>query len=385
MNKTKDILSFMKKKIIALYNSSVKWIKSPKGKNILFEIIRTAVAIGVSFAIAAIIIFVTSDQPVEAIKVFITAPFSSDYTLGKVFTESVPLIFSGIAVCIIIRCGQFNMIGEGAFYIGGLMGAVVAINFPLPAIVLPVVAMLVAGTITGIIGYIPAKLKASLQVNEFVSSIMFNFILFWLGMYLLANTFLDPNYSDLATKLIPEGGKLPFLSFENDISTSLIVALIFALLAWVFLFKTKWGYAIRMTGENKNFATYSGIKSKSAIVYSQVIGAGISGFGGAAFVLGNYYRFNWKALPGYGFDGFIIAIIARNNPLLVPIAALFFGYLRTGAMEMARLTDVTSEVVFIIQAIMILLIGADAFLSSLKRRSIKKAALNENVVEGGVK
>lgn len=350
-------------------------------KNCGKELTRTLCAVLISFAIAIVIIMLSSENPFEAVRVFALGAFSDPFTRGKIITESVPLIFTGVAVCIMIKCGQFNMIGEGTFYIGGLVGAVVTTVLNLPPIILPLVAIIVAGAVSGIIGYAPAKLKASLGVNEFVSSLMMNFILLWVGVYFLTYHFSDPDYSDIATSLIPQNGMLPFLSETNQISSSFILGLVFVILAGIFLYKTKWGYAIRMTGDNKNFAEYSGINSKRAIVYSQVIGASIAGMGGASFILGNFYRFNWKALPNYGFDGFIIAIMARNNPFIVPIVALFFGYLRTGASEMARLTDVSNEVVFIIQAIMIILIGANAFLSGqrAKKAKNKKETASKNV------
>ncbi|MDD4388077.1 MAG: ABC transporter permease [Bacilli bacterium] len=342
-----------------------------KKNDLIFEILRTFSAIIISFIIAFIIILFTSKEPFSTIKIFITAPFASSYALGKILTEAVPLLFTGTAVCIMIKAGQFNMIGEGLFYIGGLIGAVIVINISLPPIILPLCALLLSFCLGGIVGYVPAKMKATLSINEFVSSLMFNFIIYWLGLYLLGNVFIDPNYSDIATHQIPAAGKLFFLSYDNQVSSSVLIGLLFSLLAWVFLYKTKWGYYIRMTGNNERFAHYSGIKTKRTIVYAQVIGAAICCLGGAAYVLGNMYRFNWKQLPNYGFDGFIIAIIAHNNPLLIPIAALFMGYLRSGAAEMARLTDVTNEVVFIIQAIMIILIAARAFLYQLKQKRIR--------------
>ena len=101
--------------------------------------------------------------------------------------------------------------------------------------------------------------------------------------------------------------------------------------------------------------------------------------GGAAFFLGNYYRFDWKALPNYGFDGFVIAIMANNNPFLVPIASLFLAYLRVGALNMARLGDVPNDVIYMIQAIIIILFGATALFKKLSsaRRKREEASKEE--------
>lgn len=344
---------------------------------IFFEIIRTAAVIVISLLIAIVIIFFSSHEPVRAIRIFLQAPFLSAFNFGQIITQSIPLIFTGIAVCIMIKGGQFNLFVEGAFFIGMLFGAVTAAKSPIQSVLLPLQAMLVPALLAGLVGYLPAKLKASLKINEFVTSLMFNFIVFWICMFLFSHYFYDPEYSALATPTIPDAARLPLLSQTAEISSSFLIGLAVAILAWFFLYRTKWGYAIRMTGDSPAFAKFSGIKVGASIVLAQVLGAAIAGFGGAAFELGNFYRFNLKTLPYYGFDGFIVAIIARNNPLLVPLAALFIGYLRAGASQMALYSDVTNDVVYIIQAVMLILISGQAFLAFLKERSIKKAALME--------
>ena len=339
-----------------------------------FEIVRTLAAVVLALLVALLIILLTSQVPGRAIRIFLQAPFLSSYNFGQIITQSIPLIFTGVAVCLMIRAGQFNLFVEGAFFVGMLFGAVIAADFKLPAGILPIVAMLLPAMLAGAIGYLPAKMKSALNINEFVSSLMFNFIIFWVCLYFLNHHFLDPEYSSLATRTIPPAGKLFFLSVTNEVSSSFLIALVLAVLAWFVLNHTRWGYAIRMSGENPEFANFIGINVKAVVTWSQVLGAAIAGLGGAAFELGNFYRFNLKALPNYGFDGFIIAIIARNNPLLVPLVALFMGYLRAGAAQMALYSDVTNDVIYIIQAVMLILVGGQAFLSFLKKRSLRKSA-----------
>ena len=167
--------------------------------------------------------------------------------------------------------------------------------------------------------------------------------------------------------------RLPFLNEDIELSSNLIIALVVALLSGLFLFRTKWGYALRMTGDNPTFAVYSGIKAKSYVTSSQVIGSALAGMGGASFLLGNYYRFQWASLPNYGFDGFVIASIAGNNPYAVPLAALFLGYLRVGALQVSRLGDIPNEVIYVIQAIIIILFGAQFVLGRMKKGGKKHA------------
>ena len=345
---------------------------SPRLRSLAFEIMRTLLAILLALVLACGIIALTSETPMETIRIFLTAPFANDYTRGKMITEAVPLIFTGVAVCIMVQAGQFNMIGEGTFFLGAFVGAILTVRLQLPPIFIPIVAILAAALIAAAVGYVPAQLKARLKVNEFVSSLMLNFILFWIVMYLFNNVFADPNYSSLATHYMQDHQRLPFLNAETEVSSSFLIAIGFTLLTWAFLYRTHWGYTLRMTGYNSKFARYCGIATGRVIVLAQVLGAALAGLGGAAFMLGNFYRFTWKALPNYGFDGFIVAIMARNQPLLVPFVALFLGYLRVGAMEMARLSDVPNEVIYIIQAVMILIVGGQAFLARWRHRRMQQ-------------
>lgn len=123
-----------------------------------------------------------------------------------------------------------------------------------------------------------------------------------------------------------------------------------------------------MCGENKNFAKYSGIGVTGTILLSQIIGGAIAGLGGAAYMMGSQQRFNWEWRSGYGWDGLIIAIIARNNPKFVPVGAFLLAYLRIGSDIMSRGTDVQNEVVSIIQGVIIILIAATGFLAGYKKK-----------------
>jgi general nucleoside transport system permease protein len=138
------------------------------------------------------------------------------------------------------------------------------------------------------------------------------------------------------------------------------------------MYRTRWGYAIRMIGINQAFSKYSGMKVGSTIVLSQVIGGVLSGMGGGIEVLGRFSTFLWKELPGYGWTGVTIAILAKNNPLLVPLAAFFIAYLNKGCQLMATYCDVPSEMIDIIQAAIFLFFAAEQFLSGYRQKIVVK-------------
>lgn len=339
-------------------------IKGFSLQKFIFESLKTIMAILIAYLIAIIIILFVSDNPSESIYWFIIGPFSNIMEFGELIKKAVPLMFAGIAACVIVKANQFNLFTEGAFYIGGLAAALIAIYIKLPAVLAVIAALVGGGIVAALFGYIPSKLKSSLNVNEFVSSIMLNFIVLWIGVYLISNVVIDEVSGDTATKIIPEISKLKVMISGTNITYGLLIVIGIIILVKIFFSRTLPGYEIKMTGDNKHFAKFSGINVERRVVMAQVLGIFIAGVGGATEILSNYHRFNWKTLPGYGFDGFMVTIIAKNKPLFVPLAALFIGYLRAGADLMAFNSDVAQEVVAIIQGVIILLIASERFFSS---------------------
>ncbi len=347
-----------------------------------FEIIRVLIAVVIALIVAFALISVVSEQPIEALKQFLVGPLMSVRNFGNVMELFIPLVFAGLAVCIMFQCNQFNMGAEGAFFLGGLGAGYAAVNFVLPAGIHAGVAILAGGVIGAIVCTIPGLIKVKWKANETVSSLMLNYIILFLGSYILQYIMLDTGAGYPASHTFPKTAKLPIMIPKTRIHTGIILAIVLVFIVYLFLYKTKWGYAIRMTGENEKFARYSGISVGGTIIMSQVLGGAVAGVGGATEVLGMYTRYSWTILPGYGFDGIIIAILAKNNPIFVPLAAFFLAYLRIGADIMARRTDVAPEVVAIVQSLIIILVAAKMFLNKYKHRKIvQNSEMQNNVSE----
>lgn len=348
-----------------------------------FEIVRMFFAIVIALLVSFGIIFLVSDQPLTAIYTLITGPFKSKRNFANVIEAMIPLMFTGTGVCIMFSANQINLAGEGAFHLGGLVAAVVALKFGLPAGISPVVAILLSGLAGAVFTAIPAILKIKTNSSVLVSSLMLNYIALWFAMFILMHYICDPSIGS-ASYVIPEESTLPTLVERTRIHPGLFIALAAALLGSVFLYKTKTGYELRLTGQNERFARYSGINIVKVICVSQLLGGFIAGIGGGVELLSPIYtRFSWTSLLGYGWDAIIICTLAKNNPLYTPLAALFLAYLRTGASIMARYTDVTLEIVQITQGIIILLVVAEQFLSGYKHKMIAKEAM-ESLKEKGV-
>ena len=338
------------------------------------NVLRTVLAILIAFAITFIIIIFVSEQPLEAIGKMMFGPIKSVRLFGNVIDLMIPLIFTGVGVAIMFSANQINLGIEGSFHIGGLVGGVIALLLPLPSVIHPIVAIICGGIAGALITAIPALLKVKTNASVIVSSLMLNFIVLFFANYILNYYLRDPDAGAISSHLLPDTSKLIILFSGTSIHFGLIIALVVAVLGYLFLFKTKLGYMIRVTGQNQNFAKYAGINIVVVIIASQLIGGMIGGIGGAVQLLGMYRRFSWLVLLGYGWDAIIVTTLAKNNPLYVPFAAFFLAYLRVGTDIMARTTDVSPEIVSIVQAIIIVLIVAEKFLAKYKHRMVSKEA-----------
>lgn len=337
-------------------------------RNTWFELLRTGVAIAAALTIGFVVTSLVSESPVEAFGYFLKGPFTSIRRFGSFLEAAVPLTFTGLAVSLVFSAGPFNMGAEGQFFIGAVAATAAGVFLDLPPVIHTIVC-LAAGMIAGAIGgFIPGVLKARWNASELVASLMLNYVFLKLGMYLITYHLRDPSAGALVSLPLKESSWLPQFTRTTKLHAGIFVMFLVVFLCYYFLYRTSRGYEARMTGQNLSFARYSGIPVLKVILLIQVLGGAVAGLGGAVEMLGIYRRFQWQASPGYGFDGVIIAILARNNPLLVPLAAVFLAYLRVGADVMAMYADVSAEMVSIIQAVIILLVTAEAFLAGYRHR-----------------
>ncbi|MNO15847.1 D-allose transporter subunit [compost metagenome] len=339
-----------------------------------FEAVRTAAVIVIALIIAFLIISLVSDQPVKTIGIFLLEPLSTKGHIGNVIEMAIPLMFTGLAVSLLFRANMFNLGAEGIFYFSGVVASVLAIHLSLGGWLHPLVAIAAGSIVGALLSAIPGILKAKWNANELVTSLMFNNILFGVGLYLLNYHLRDAKAFANVSFKFEKTAQLSKIFSGTRIHTGLIIVLVLIVLAHLFLYRTKWGYELRMTGANRDFARYSGMKTAKVIILVHLIAGFIAGMGGSVEVLGMYSRFQWTSLPGYGLDGALVAMLAKNNPLSVIASALFLAYIRIGADLMARLSDVPSEMISIIQAVIILLISAEQFLKFWKNRMLLKEA-----------
>ncbi len=350
---------------------------------LIFELIRGAAAIGVAMLVALIFIFICSDEPMEALRYMLVAPLftNGSFSLNSLYimlANSTPIIFTGLAVCVMFSANQFNLAGEGAVMLGGFVAALTGIYFSTGTYADVFIAVFVGSAVCAVLMIIPALIKVKLNASEMVSSLMINYIIMYVVLHYLNNVFADGSKGSVMTFPFAATARVPALvAGSSKLTWGFVVALICTVIIAFFMYRTRWGYSIRMIGINQNFAKYSGMKVASVIVLSQIIGGFLSGMAGAVEVLGRYDTFLWRDLPGFGWTGVTVAILAKNNPIFIPIAAFFISYLQRGFTLMATYCDVPSEMVDIIQAVIFLFFAAEKFLSGYRQKLVVAAAKEE--------
>ncbi len=341
----------------------------------LFDLGRSASAILLTLAVAIVLIFLTSSMPGEAVKSMLISPLSSNRYIWHIFERMIPTIFTGLAVCIMYASNQFNLASEGTFYAGGIAAASIAIFLDLPKGVHTIVAVLAAMLVGMVLMLVPSVLSVKLGANVLVTSLMLNYIILQFGLHITTYIIRDPGYISNSSYLLSETALIPSIKYRT--SWGLLVAVIMIVICGLYIYRTRWGYAVRTIGANRSFAQYAGISVGSTIIVSQLIAGAIAAMGGAIEVLGFYKRFEWSALPGYGWTGVTIAIIAKNNPWKVPLASFFLAYLEVGCELMQIYADIQPEIFDIIKAVIFLFFAAEQFMAPLRQKLIVRMAMQE--------
>ena len=321
--------------------------------------------IGVGAGFIAIVL--TSSSPLNSMYVFITGPFSSIYWIGTTLNRAIPLIFVGLGITIAFKARVFNIGAQGQFYIGALLGTLAGVYLGLPP-VLHVAAVMVASGLAGAAyAFLPGLFKSRWGTNEIVTTLMFNFIAIHLISYLLANQFQDPMANYNVSPSVRSSATLPEILSPSPLHAGILIAVLFVLLVFVFLDKSVFGYKLRLSGLNPDFSRYGGIDRGIVIIAAMVLSGALAGLGGGIRIIGVQGKLTEGFLPMVGYDAINISLIARNHPLGIVPAALFFAFLGVGGEVAGLFTDVSPHLVNIIKAGIFYLVTAQALFGFVEK------------------
>lgn len=350
---------------------------------ILREVLWPLAAVFAAFVVGGIIVLAIGDNPFQTFYQLIGNSFGSLNDIGYTLFIATPLIFTGLAVAVAFRCGLLNIGAEGQLYVAAFATAWVGIKFggtmvnifgkeenwswySLPAILLILVCILTAVAAGGIWGAIPGILKARFGSHEVINTIMLNFIGISLVSYFTQYYYKIPGDPILQTAEIGSNAHIPRISQYIPgmpdfvpLSVAFLLAILVCVLVYVFLWKTKWGYELRAVGENPSAAEYGGISPKKQIIIAMTISGGLAGMVAIGEVLGYRYRYYDGFSDGWGFLGIAVALLGRNHPLGIFIAAIFFAVLKRGEIFVDIETKyVSKDLVEVLQAIIIIFVAS---------------------------
>jgi len=284
-------------------------------------------------------------------------------------TKSVPYIFAGLAVALGFRAGLFNIGAEGQLFMGAVASVYVGFAVKgLPAFI-HIPLALGAGALGGAIwGFIPGWLKAKTGGHEVINTIMMNYIAFRLSEYLLRGPLQRPDTTNPISPFIETTAQLPRF-FDSPIRFHLgfFIALAAAYGVYWLLFKTRLGFELRTVGANPNAARYAGMNILLITVLAMSLSGALAGMAGANEVLGVNYTLAPAFSSGYGFDSIALALIGKSHPVGVVLAALLFGTLRNGALQMQIAANVPVDIISVMQALILAFIAAPAIIRTIYR------------------
>ena len=319
--------------------------------------------------VSALVLLAIGESPWLALSTMITGAFGSAYAWGYTLYYATSFMFTGLAVVVAFHAGLFNIGGEGQAQLGGLGAAVVLLALPWPhwTLALPA-AMIGAAAFGAVWAAIPAWLQARRGSHIVITTIMFNYIAAALLIYLLVEVLRPAGQMDPASARFGAGAKLPTLHDIPGLSliftkkvpanVTLLLALAACWLVWLLLWRTRLGYELRAYGKSDSAARYAGISPYKVIMVAMMISGGLSGLMAINNVMGGSGRLLQNSAEGAGFIGIAVALMGRNHPLGVFLAAILFGFLYQGGAQLGIFTKIPIELRIVVQGLVILFTGA---------------------------
>jgi simple sugar transport system permease protein len=304
----------------------------------LHPALESVVAGIVGLLIGALLMYIWGFDPWKAYWALLRGAFGGSYEWASSLARGTPLVLTALTFSICVRAGMFNIGAEGQMMMGAMAAVCVAL-FAAPTGLHLVIGLVFAAVIGALWSVVPALLKVYRGVSEVISTIMFNWIGRWLALYLAIYVIVDPMRAE-KTLTVPASARFPILVRGTDLSASVFLAVGVALVMYFLLWHTTMGYEVRAAGLNPTAARYGGIRNKRTMIVSFLLGGITSGLAGATIAMGlppSYAIFGGGGFPeltNIGFDGMAVAMVGRNHPIGILLAAIFFGGLNAGGRVM---------------------------------------------------
>ena len=320
----------------------------------------TAAVVVLVILIVLVPFALTQSDPAAILTGFLFGPFSSLRHMGNIAEAATPIALTGLAATVIFRSGLFNLGMEGSFFLGGLAATAAALLLPLPGFAAPLLAIGIGGIIGSLPCVVPGYLRIRHGAPEMVTSLVLNYTVLFGGVFILNYVLRDPAAGSLTSYRIPADVQLERLLPGTRLNSGAIIALVACLAGGIWLYRMRSGLNMRIIGLSPGVSSHLGLPYQRLVMAAQFGGGLIAGMAGAIEILGLYPRFSWTSLPGLGWTGIVVAILARENPFLILPAALFLGYMQVGGNFLSRGMNVPPEIADVVIAAIMLAMTATA-------------------------
>ncbi len=327
--------------------------------------------ISLAFIISGLVIYSIGQDPIKATKYMLYGAFGYKEGIGYTLYYATNFIFTGLAVSVAFKAGLFNIGGEGQAYIAGLGVGLVCLSLDrtMPFYIIAPLAIIGAALFGAAWAYIPAYLQAHRGSHIVITTIMFNFIASSLMVYLMVNWLKSHHNMSLNSRTFEQNAWMPYLHTllsplginigDSPVNLSFFWALLCCVGVWLLVWHTRWGYQLRTLGTNLAAAKYAGIDTTKVTIWVMMLSGALAGFVGLNEIMGVNHSLLLNFAAGYGFTGITVALMGRNHPFGIFLAAILFGALYQGGAEMAfDMPDITPDIVVIVQGLVILFSGA---------------------------
>jgi ABC-type uncharacterized transport system permease subunit len=323
----------------------------------------------IALLIGGVLLVILKVNPLKAFVAMVSGPVGSVSGVTQSLVKATPLLLVGLGICIAFRANVINIGGEGQITLGAIVATWFPLTFPtLPGYIL-IPCTLLLGFLAGAIwGFVPGILKARLKVNEILSTIMMNSIATQFMYLLIRGPLMDPAGIAAGTFLaqsarLPQQAQMPRLVPQTLLHAGAIIAVVLAVAAYFFLWRTTIGYRIRAVGLNPDASRHAGINVPFYQALSLTLAGGFAGLAGAIEVMGVQHRLLDGITGGYGFTGIVAALLGGLHPLGLIPASIFFGGLLVGANQMQRAVQVPSSLINVVLGLIVLFVSGSAIWS----------------------
>jgi simple sugar transport system permease protein len=330
-------------------------------------------AVAATLLLSAIPILLAGGQLWKSYFYLFYGALGTRFNLLETFVKGSPLILTGLAVAFAFRAKFWNIGAEGQLLAGALVATVLGVHMggmsrP-SALALIIVAGFLAG---GIWAAIPGLLKTKLKVDDVVSTLLLNYVMWHIMGALLFGPLQQPGSSWPRSAAIVEAARYPILLPRSRFHMGIIVSFIAVFIIWFINNKTTFGYRSKAVGVNIRAAHFGGINTTSVIVWTALISGGLAGLAGVGELCGIQYRLIMDISPGYGYTGIVIAMLGNLHPVGVLFSALFFSVIIVGAQTMSRMTGVPTYIADVIQGVALMVMLIFLLFTEYRIKVIKK-------------